>query len=155
MAMPLATNKPERLAQYRRISKYLICDWCLDEICDDFLHEDENGNFINMKLPDRLNGEQQDILQNEFKKFIDLFDFENDGHNIVKRFLIEGELAWENILKPKYPELGIVGVRFLPSDYYEILVDTKSGRQVGIVFDTEQFSKDTREQFLNSFTGGA
>ena len=123
MAMPLATNKQERINQYRRISKYLICDWCLDEICDDFIHEDENKNFVNLKLPQHLNAEQQKILQEEFKKYIGYFDLQDTGYNMIKRFLIEGELAWENIINPKYPKLGIVGIRFLPAEYYETLVD--------------------------------
>lgn len=48
-----------------------------------------------------------------------------------------------------------MGVRFLPAEYYETLVDTKSGAPVGLVFDTEKFSKDTREQYLASFNGAA
>lgn len=154
-AMPLATNKSERINQYRRISKYLICDWCLDEICDDFLHEDENGEFINLKLPQRLNAEQQKILQNEFKKYIQYFDLQDTGYNMIKRFLVEGELAWENVINPKIPELGITGVRFLPTEYYETLVDVKSGQPVGIVFDVEKFSNDTRQQYMTSITGSA
>ena len=55
MAMPLATNKSDRIAQYRKISKYSICDWCLDEIADDFIHIDDDGDFIKLKLPERLN----------------------------------------------------------------------------------------------------
>lgn len=153
--MPLATNKPDRLNMYRRIAKYLICDWCLDEICDDFIHEDENNEFIKLKLPDRLNSKQQDILQNEFKKYIDLFDLRDNGYSVIKRFLIEGELCWENVIKTKHPELGIIGVKLLPAEYYETLVDTKSGRPVGVVFDTEKFSKDTRDSFTNSFTSAA
>jgi len=53
--MPLATNKAERIAQYRRIAQYSVCDWCLDEIADDFIHMDEDGNFIKLKVPERLN----------------------------------------------------------------------------------------------------
>lgn len=123
----------------------MICDWCLDEIADDFLHPDENGNYINLKLPDKLNMEQQDILQNEFTQFMELFDLPGNGYNLVKRFLVEGELAWENVINAKYETLGIIGVRFLPAEYYETLVDTKSGQPVGLVFDTEKFSKDTRD----------
>jgi hypothetical protein len=54
LALPLATNKVERITQYRRIAKYSLCDWCFDEIADDFIHEDENQDIITMKLPDRL-----------------------------------------------------------------------------------------------------
>lgn len=155
MAMPLATNKPDRIAQYRRISKYSICDWCLDEIADDFIHTDENGDFIRLTIPERLNETQRKIIQNEFKKYISLFRLKEDGYNIIKRFLVEGELAWENVISQKYPELGIVGVKFLPAEYYETLVDVNTARPVGIVFDVEALSKDSREAWRTSFANSA
>lgn len=155
MAMPLATNKSERIAQYRKISKYSICDWCLDEIADDFIHTDEDGDFIKLKVPDRLNESQRDVLQNEFKKYINLFRLKEDGYNIIKRFLVEGELAWENVISPKYPELGIVGVKFLPAEYYETLIDVKTARPIGIVFDVESLSRDSREAYRSSFASSA
>lgn len=154
-AMPLASNKRERIAQYRLIAKYPICDWCLNQICDDFIHEDENKNFITLKLPQSLNATQQNILQEEFKKYIGYFDLRDTGYNMIKRFLIEGELAWENVINPKYPKLGITGIRFLPPDYYETLVDVKTGQPVGIVFDVEQFSNDVRMQYMSSMTSAA
>ena len=140
---------------YRSMATYPICKWCLEEIADDFIHDDENRNFITLALPKRLNATQQEILQNEFKKYINLFRLRDDGFNLVKRFLIEGELAWENVINPKYPELGIIGVKFLPAEYYETLIDTESSMPVGIVFDTDQFVKDKRQMFSSSFAGSA
>lgn len=69
--------------------------------------------------------------------------------------MTEGELAWENVINPKYPDLGIIGVKFLPAEYYETLIDTMTGQQVGIVFDTDQFSEDQRQMFSNNFAGSA
>lgn len=121
---------------YRSIAAYPICKWCLDEIADDFIHEDENGEFIHLKLPTRLNAHQIEILQNEFKKYIGLFRLREDGFNIIRRFLVEGELAWENVINPKYQDMGILGVRFLPAEYYETLLDPNTQLPVGIAFDT-------------------
>lgn len=155
LALPLATNKAERITQYRRIANYNICDWCFDEIADDFIHEDDQGDLIKLILPDKLNDFQKDILQNEFKKYIDLFRLKEDGYNLVKRFLTEGELAWENVINPKFPDLGIIGVKFLPAEYYETLIDTISARPVGIAFDVEAFTEETRNLYRNSFCGAA
>ena len=88
---------------------------------------------------------------NEFNKFIGHFDLKENGYNIVKRFLVEGELAWENVINPKYPDMGIIGVRFLPAEYYETLVDTLTGLPVGIVFDVEAFTDEMRKFYMNSF----
>ena len=78
-----------------------------------------------------------------------------DGYNIVKRFLVEGELAWENVISPKYPDLGIIGVKFLPAEYYETLIDIKTGRPVGIVFDVESLAKETQDAYRNSFVNSS
>lgn len=43
VALPLITNKAERIRQYRAMAMYSECDFCLSEIADDVLHEDENG----------------------------------------------------------------------------------------------------------------
>ena len=158
LLMPIATNKADRLAQYRSIAKYTETDWCLDEIADEFIHEDENGNFINLKLPDgkdNLNEIRKGILQEQFKQYIDLFNLKDDGYNLIKKFCIEGELAWENIIDPKNPSLGIKGVKFLPPEYYETLIDTKTNRPVGIIFDTEKFAKDIHEILSNTYMGSA
>lgn len=69
--------------------------------------------------------------------------------------MTEGELAWENVINPKYPDLGIIGVKFLPSEYYETLIDTATSDPIGIVFDTDQFTEDRRQMFSNSFAGSA
>ena len=87
---------------------------------------------------------QKEILQNEFDKYIGLFKIKEDGYNMIKRFLTEGELAWENVINPKFPEMGIIGVKFLPAEYYETLIDTATARPVGIVFDVESFADETR-----------
>lgn len=155
LALPVATNKTQRIAMYRQIASYPICKWCLEEIADDFIHEDENRNFINLSLPDRLNATQKEIVQNEFRKFMGMFRLRDDGFNLVKRFLTEGELAWENVINPKFPELGIIGVKFLPAEYYETLIDTQTSDPVGVVFDTDQFAQDRRQAFSSSFAGSA
>ena len=155
LAMPLATNKAERIDQYRRIASYGLCDWCFDEIADDFLHEDEDGKTIKLHVPDRLNAFQQDILQNEFDRYMENFKLKENGYNIIKRFLTEGELAWENVISQKHPEMGIIGVRFLPAEFYETLVDIRTAQPIGIVFDTEHYAQTLRTQYQNMFQSAA
>ena len=62
LALPVATDKNQRISMYRSIAAYPICRWCLDEIADDFIHEDENGDVITLKLPTRLNATQTDVI---------------------------------------------------------------------------------------------
>lgn len=156
LVMPVATNKKQRIQQYRSMANYPECDWCLDEIADEFIHEDINGNFIKLTLPDNkenLNETRKNILQEQFKYFINLFRFKEEGYNLIKRFLIEGELAWENVIDPKNPDLGIRGVKFLQAEYFENLIDVKTNRPAGILFDTKTLARDIHEILSNNFNG--
>lgn len=84
-----------------------------------------------------------------------LFDLENEGHNLIKRFLIEGELAWENVISKDYLQRGIIGVRFIPAEYYETLVDVGTNRPVGLLFDAQKMSRDVNEVLSNNYLGNA
>ena len=91
---------------------YTECDFCLCEIADDVLHEDETGQCIKLNIPankKHLDTEKRTILQLQFEKFIELFKFKEDAFWMVKKLLVEGEVCFENIINPEKPELGKVG----------------------------------------------
>lgn len=156
-AVPLLTNKSERIKQYRRISALPECDWCLEQIASDFIHENESGEYIRLNLPvkgDNLSDLRREIIQNEFRKFIDMFELRDNGFHLMKRFLVEGELTWENIIDIDCPERGIIGLKFIPAEYYETLVNKNTGERIGLDIDTEQQKQDIRmilsQNFYNS-----
>lgn len=135
---------------------YTECDFCLCEIADDVLHEDETGQTIKLNIPQNkkhLDTEKRTILQLQFEKFIDLFKFKEDAFWMVKKLLVEGELAFENIINPDKPELGIIGVKYLPTEYYETLLNGETGRSMGIVFNKEKMNKDLKNIISNSCVG--
>ena len=152
--LPVVTNKFQRLQQWRNASAFPEVNFCLKEIADDFVHYDESGNFIKLNLnqnKESLNVDRREILQHEFEKYISLFNFRKNYFNLVRRFLIEGELAWENVINPEKPELGIQGVKFIPAEYYESLVDTKTGDKVGIFIDAKKLKQDVSTIVSSSY----
>ena len=155
-AMPVYTNKNERIRQYRAMAQYPECDFCLCELADDFIHQDASGQFIKLSIPDEkshLNEDQRKILQLEFSRFIDLFKFKEESFNLIKRFLVDGELAFENIINPDHPELGIIGVKYLPTEYYETLFNPDNGKTIGILFNKESLKRDLKQIVSNSCMG--
>lgn len=137
--IPITSDKTTRIRLWNQCAAFPECDWALREIADDFFHEDEQGNIINLKLPSdterpELNPNRRTQLQEEFRNFIELFKLKDDGYILAKKFLIEGEVAYENIIDAKNTLRGIIGVKYIPTDTYETLVDSKTGRAVGIFF---------------------
>lgn len=138
------------------MAMYTECDFCLTELADDMLHENESGEFVVLDIPiesKNLNDDKRKVLQTEFRRFIELFHFRDEAYTMVKRFLTDGELCYENIINATRPELGIIGVKYLPTEYYETILNNDTGRPIGILFDKEKLSKDLRTIVSTSCLG--
>lgn len=153
---PLITDKATRIAAYRRMALYPEVDWCLREIANDFIHDDVHGKIINLKLigtdeETGLNDKRRQILQEEFEKFIALFKLKDEGYNLCKRYLVEGEIAFENIIDPNNPLRGIIGVKFLPCEFYETLIDADTAYKVGIYFNKSNLKAALSRLAINGY----
>lgn len=109
-------DKNRRLMDYRRMAAYAEIADCLDEISDECIVKDENDDIVLFNLKGDYSKELRDNLAKEFKKFIQIFDLEDGGWEFFRRYLIDGELFFENIIDQKRPELGIIGLVELPSE---------------------------------------
>jgi hypothetical protein len=110
-------DKPRRLTDYRRMAAYAELADCLDEICDECIVSDENGEILKFEIGNESYSKTiQDELQKEFKKFVTIFDLENTGWEKFRQLLVDGELFFENLIKQGKEELGVIGLMSIPSE---------------------------------------
>jgi hypothetical protein len=109
-------DKHGRLMDYRRMAAYAELADCLDEICDECIVKDEEGNIIDFILKGSYSKTVQDEIKKEFKKFIEIYDLENTGWEKFRQLLVEGELFFENLIKDGKEDLGILGLISIPSE---------------------------------------
>jgi len=113
----LQPDKGRRLMDYRVMAAFSEVADALDEICDEFINKDDNGDIVKLKIKtDSLSEEQKEKLRKEFQKYIGFFDLENRGWEYLRQLLVDAELYWEHIIHKKFPEEGILGVVTVPSD---------------------------------------
>lgn len=110
-------DKGARLRDYRVMAAYSEVADALDEICDETINQDDNGQIvkINFKHVD-LSVRERETVEHEFNKFIDYFDLKNRGWQYFRQLLIEGELFFELIIHEQYLKEGVLGVINLPAD---------------------------------------
>ena len=89
---------------------------CLDEICDECIVKDEDGNIVDFDLNGSYSKTIQDEIKKEFKKFIEIYDLENSGWEKFRQMLVEGELFFENLIKEGKEDLGVLGLMSIPSE---------------------------------------
>ena len=143
-AVPADTNKATRLRQYNQLAQYPEMKWCLDEISRDYFRQNSRGNVVELKLRclDMLDAKQQEIIKDEFRRFVALFQFEKDGETMIRNFLAEGEICFENVIDPDNPEKGIIGVNYIPNRYYNFIVSEYGLELKGIYVDKRIMKAD-------------
>ena len=134
----IATSKPVRLGNYRRMAQFPEITLAIEEYCDNIINKDEKEEFINLKINHhKLDNIQLEELNNEFKNYISLFDLDYNFQDYFRTLVIDGEVAFENIIDKEHPEEGIIGVNFIPTESYDFLID-KSGEKKGIMVNVNQ-----------------
>jgi len=110
-------DKGRRLMDYRVMAAYSEVADALDEICDEFINKDEQGEIVKLNFIDSgLSETQKSKVKKEFQKYIGYFDLEHKGWEYVRQMLVDAEIYWEHIIHKKYPKEGILGVVAIPSD---------------------------------------
>lgn len=117
-------EKPGRLRDYRTIAAFSEVADALDEICDETINVDENGNIVNLsfKNTDIDSDKKEEILQ-EFNRFVNHLELEDNGWHYFRQFLIEGELFFELIVRDDYINQGVVAIRNLPAELFDPVYD--------------------------------
>ena len=117
-------EKPGRLRDYRMIAAYSEVADALDEICDETINVDEDGEIVTLNFRNAdLESEKKEELQKEFSKFCSMLDLDDNGWHYFRQFLVEGELFFELILKDDYIKQGVVAIKNLPADQFDPVYD--------------------------------
>ena len=110
-------DKAARIRDYRVMAAFAEVGDALDEICDEVINKDVNGEIIKLKFVHReFKHNEQKLLEDEFQKYISYFDLEHRGWEYFRQLLVEGEVYWEHIIHKEHPHEGILGVVQIPTE---------------------------------------
>jgi len=117
-------NKSGRLRDYRVMAAFAEISDALDEICDQTINIDDNGNIVNLMFRNTdISDEDQLLVEAEFEKYIDYFNLERKGFEYFRQLLTEGEVFFEHIIHKSHTKEGILGAVLLPSDLIDTVYD--------------------------------
>lgn len=148
-------DKGRRMMDYRRMAAYAELADCLDEICDECIVQDDDGNIVDFDLVGSYSKTVQDELSKEFKKFIEIYDLEDSGWEKFRQMLVEGELFFENLIKDGKEDLGILGLMSIPSElinpvFHNVQNELLKGflLQKPIVGPTESINSEDQQELM-------
>jgi hypothetical protein len=117
------TDKVRRVQEYRKMAAYAEMADAIDEIADESLVRDNNDEIVKLTLRGDHDKVVQDEIQKEWNKYVTIYDFEEKGWEYIRRFLVEGELYFENIISLKRPDYGILGIASIPTELINPIYD--------------------------------
>ena len=102
------------IKRYRDISQQPECDSAIEDIVNEAIVSNERDQSVSIvldQLPYRKN--VKDKIRECFDETLSLLDFESKGHDIFRRWYIDGRIYYHKIIDNKNPRLGIQEVRYI------------------------------------------
>jgi len=110
-------DKIARLRDYRVMGAFSEVANALDEICDECVNKNDNGQIIRVSfLDEEMPSDAKTSVEEEFQDYIRHFELEDKGWEYFRSVLTDGEVYFEHIIHKEYPKEGILGVVMVPTE---------------------------------------
>jgi len=100
--------------KYRDLAQNPECDAAIDDIVNEAIVSDDASAPVNINLDDLEQSDKiKDMIYEEFDNVVKLFDFNFKGHDIFRRWYIDGKIYYHKIVDEKNPKKGILELRYI------------------------------------------
>jgi len=102
------------IKRYREMALHPECDSAIEDIVNEAIVSDTNDSPVQIELSNlnASDGIKKKIRQ-EFKRILELLDFDKKSHEIYRNWYIDGRLYYHKVIDFKKPEEGIQELRYI------------------------------------------
>ena len=144
-------TEQDLIRRYRDIAQQPECDSAIEDIINEGIVANEKDQAVSIELerlmmPKRI----KDRIVEEFDTVLRLLNFEQKGHDIFRRWYVDGRIYYHKVIDQKNPKKGIQELRYIEPKRIrkvkEVKKDLKKGTSVELV-------KQVNEYFLYNHNG--
>ena len=107
-------NEVELIYKYREMSSLSDCEVAIENVVNEAIVAGKGERPVNILLDNlSLTESIKTKIRNEFDIILDLLNFNNYGHEIFRRWYVEGRLYYHIMIDENDPSRGIVELRSL------------------------------------------
>ena len=109
-----AKNDIDLIKRYREISQHPECDMAVEDIINEVIVSDERDQSVSVSL-DKLaiSDNIKAKIRDEFDEVMKLLNFDEKGHDIFKRWYVDGRIYFHKVIDPKSPRKGLTELRYI------------------------------------------
>jgi len=143
-------NEIELITRYREMSMQPEIEGAIDDIVNEAIVVEDNGKAVEINLDDLQQADNiKKKIKSEFDYILKLLNFGNMGHDIFRRWYIDGRLFYHLIINEKRPQDGIQELRYVdPRRIRKVREIQKTKDQTGM-----EVIKQVKEYYLYNERG--
>ena len=141
-----AKNDVDLIKRYREVAQHPECDMAIEDIINEVIVSDERDQSVTISLDKLAVSESiKGKIRNEFDEVMSLLNFDEKGHDIFKRFYIDGRIYFHKVIDPNSPRKGITELRYIdPRKIKKVREitkkrDTKGAKGIEIIEKTAEW----------------
>ena len=141
-----AKNDVDLIKRYREVAQHPECDMAIEDIINEVIVSDDRDQSVSISLDKLAVSENiKTKIRNEFDEVMKLLNFDEKGHDIFKRFYIDGRIYFHKVIDPKSPRKGLTEIRYIdPRKIKKVREvtkkrDTKSAKGIEIIEQTAEW----------------
>ena len=102
------------IRRYRDIAQQPECDSAIEDIINEAITADQVSQSVTLRT-DRLPYSEKikREMRKEFNKILSLLEFDHKGHDILRRWYVDGRIFYHKVIDTKNPKKGIVDLRYI------------------------------------------
>jgi len=122
-------NELELITRYREMSNHPECDAAIDEIVNESIVHEKDGEVVTMVLDNLKQPESiKKKIRDEFDNVLKMLNFSNIADDLYRRWYIDGRLYFHVIVNEKNPKDGIQELRYVDPRKIRKVREVQKGR---------------------------
>ena len=107
-------NELDLIRRYRDIAQQPECDSAIEDIVNEAIVSDERDQSVSLSLDKlELSANIKHKIREEFNEVLRLLDFNAKGHDIFRRWYVDGRVYYHKIIDNKAPRKGLQEIRYI------------------------------------------
>ena len=109
-----AKTEQDLIRRYREIAQHPECDMAIEDIVNEAIVANELKDAVRVIFNDLPYGREiQRKIEDEFQEVLRLMNFNTKGHDIFRRWYVDGRVYYQKIIDRDNPKSGIVELKYI------------------------------------------
>ena len=150
-----AKTEQDLIRRYREIALHPECDMAIEDIVNEAITSNENKQSVKV-VTDQLkySSKIKQTIEQEFSEVLRMLQFNTRGHDLFRRWYVDGRIFFQKIIDADNPKNGITELKYLDPRKIKKIREVRKRRPEGMVSPTNiNIADETVEYFVYNERG--